>query len=278
MYASNSSLMLLMMLTGLEPEARACREQSLPKLAKLEGRPGPARPPRDSSSTSVNTSSSSPFSSTGCCRVTVVVSRPRSSRWPRAGGQGCSACLLLPTGGVRIPPALPPPPGSSEAPPASGCQGRGGAGLGSGLPPPPTVVLSGSVGSSGLVLPSSLWSALALRGSGAPCWVFGPGLPRGVLAASGAPTGVLGATASSGEDFLPIRAGPAWAPGGPSVPGMQPSRSCSSAKVLQRKWSASRGPGVGRGRLSAGMMGTKSGGPSLSVSSRSDSAVPPGPT
>ena len=167
-YASNSSLMLLMMLTGLEPEARACREQSLPRLARLEGRPGPARPPSDSSSTSVNTSSSSPFSSTGCCRVTVVVSRPRSSRWPRAGGQRRSACPLLPTGGVRIAPPPSPPPGSSEAPPASGCQGGGGAGLGSSLLPPPDVVLSGRVGSSGLVVPSSFWSALALGGSGAP--------------------------------------------------------------------------------------------------------------
>lgn len=79
-YASNSSLMLLMMLTGLEPEARACREQALPRLARLAGRPGPASPPRDSSSTTVNTSSSSPLSSNGCCSVTVVVSRPRSRR------------------------------------------------------------------------------------------------------------------------------------------------------------------------------------------------------
>lgn len=87
-YASNSSLMLLMMLTGLEPEAKACREQSLPKLARLEGRVVPASPPRGSSSTTVNTSSSSPFSSTGCCRVTVVVSRPLSRWRPRADGQG----------------------------------------------------------------------------------------------------------------------------------------------------------------------------------------------
>lgn len=272
MYASNSSLMLLIMLTGLEPEARACREQLLPTLARLAGRPGPASPPRGSSSTTVNTSSSSPFSSTGCCSVTVVVSRPRSRR-PRADGPRRSTCPLMPTGGVRTTPSAPPPLGSSGALPASSCPGGGGAGLGSGLLPPPAMASSSS-GSSGLVLPSSLCSLLAWEGSGALRWASGPRLPRGVLAASGAPTAVLGAVASGIEGFLPPRAKPA---GAPSVLWMQSSRSCSSANVLQRKWSASRGPWEG-GQLSAGMMGTESGGPSLSVSSRSDSAAPLGPT
>ena len=67
--------MLPMMLTGREPEAKACTEQSLLKLMMLVGRPLSSTPLMVSSSTSVNTSSSSPFSSRGCCTVTIVVLR-----------------------------------------------------------------------------------------------------------------------------------------------------------------------------------------------------------
>lgn len=237
------------MLTGREPEARACREQSLPKLARLARRPGLVRPPRGSSSTTVNTSSSSPFSSTGCCSVTVVVRRPRSTGQPRVAGQGQPACPLWPTGGTRT---------LSPAPPPRGSWGGGGAGSGSGRLSVAPVSLFGADGSHLVAVPFSL---------SAPWWALGLGTARGMHAARGEPP-------AAGREGL-------WStePAAVSTPPCMPcSRSCSSAKVPQRKWSASRGSCERPRRLRAGTMGRKSGGPSLSVSSRSDSTVPSGPT
>ena len=107
-YASNSSLMLLMMLTGREPEARACREQSLLKLMMLDGRPLSKILPMASSSTTVNTSSSSPFSSTGCWRVTVARRMSRSKHLSLVGRIWHSSNGVLPMWEVNESPFFPP--------------------------------------------------------------------------------------------------------------------------------------------------------------------------